>query len=78
VLDSPPAGVRVTSLGPNDVTLQVRFWADSRRSDFVETASAVRRASVQALRDAGVALPDANLRVVRQEPSAAPATDPAP
>lgn len=70
VLASPPAGVRVTDLGPNDVTLQIRFWADSRRSDFVETASAVRGAAVDALRAEGLPLPNPNLRVVRDAPDA--------
>lgn len=64
VLDSPPASVRIRELGQSDITVDARFWADSRRSDFVATASSVRRAIVAALDEVGVSLPDAQVRVV--------------
>lgn len=62
VLEKPPPAVRIQDLGPNDIVVDVRFWADSRRSDFVATQSAVRAALIDALRHAGIALPDPNLR----------------
>ena len=55
-------------LGQNDITVDARFWADSRRFDFVATASTVRRAIVTADGETGNGLPDANLRVVLIEP----------
>ncbi|MDQ3674906.1 MAG: mechanosensitive ion channel family protein [Gemmatimonadota bacterium] len=62
VLDHPSAVVRIEELGPDDIIVEVRFWADSRRSDFVATQSAVRAALVAALREAGIALPDPDVR----------------
>ncbi len=49
VLTEPPASVRVREPGSNDVRVEARFWTDSRRSDFLATASAVRRAVITAL-----------------------------
>ena len=70
VLAAPPASVRVRELGPDDVLLEARFWTDSRRSDFVATASAVRQAVVAALRKSGLPLPDPTLRVLLSDPGA--------
>lgn len=64
MLAAPPASVRVQSLGPDNVLLEARFWTDSRRSDFVATASAVRQAVVAALRANDVPLPDPHLQVL--------------
>jgi small conductance mechanosensitive channel len=47
--------------------LEVRFWADSRRSDLVATQSNVRTALVTAFRRVGIALPTPDLRRVRIE-----------
>lgn len=58
VLSTPPASVQLSHLGPAELVFDVEFWCDSRRSDFVMTASQVRKALVVALRAAGVALPD--------------------
>jgi small conductance mechanosensitive channel len=70
VLADPPAGVRIVDLGQDDLELEVRFWADSRRSDFVATRAAVRAAVVEAMRRAGIALPDPDTRflAMRQGP----------
>lgn len=85
VLADPPATVRVRELGQDDVVLEVRFWTDSRRSDFVATRSSVRAALVQAMRDAGISLPDPDARflvarggplAVRMDPGAANGTVP--
>lgn len=64
VLAEPPATVRVTELGPDDMVLDAAFWTDSRRSDFNNTASAVRRTVVEALKEAGIGLPEPDLRVL--------------
>jgi small-conductance mechanosensitive channel len=62
VLEDPPANVRVADLGQSDIVLELRFWADSRRSDFVATGSLVREAVVAAMKHAGIGLPDPNVR----------------
>lgn len=64
VLLSPPPSVRVSDLGQDDVVLEAYFWTDSRRSDFVATSSAVRRAFVVALKQAGIGLPDPDVRIL--------------
>ena len=64
VLAEPPVAVRVAALGQDDLVLEARFWADSRRSDFTATQAAVRARVVSALKDAGVGLPDPDVRVL--------------
>lgn len=64
VLKTPQPSVIVRQLGPDDIVVDVRFWTDSRRSDFVATQSAVGAALVSALRKAGIALPDPDVRYV--------------
>lgn len=64
VLTEPAASVRVRELGASDLVIEARFWADSRRSDFVATGSAVRRAIVEALRAEGISLPDPGVRTL--------------
>jgi small-conductance mechanosensitive channel len=58
VLATPHAEVLLNDLGESQLVFDVLFWCDSRRSDFVTTASEVRKALVAALRSAGIALPD--------------------
>ena len=58
VLQEPPPSALVRDLEPTDVALELRFWTDSRRSDFLATRSRVSEATVAALRDVGVGLPD--------------------
>lgn len=71
VLPERPVAVRVADLGASDITLEIAFWADSRRRAFNETASAVRAASVEALRAAGIGLPNPDLRLLTpQDPAA--------
>lgn len=62
VLGEPAPSVRIQDLGQDDIGIELRFWADSRRSDFVATQSAVRAAVVDALREAGIPLPDPDVR----------------
>lgn len=64
VLGDPAPSVRIQELGQDDIGIEIRFWADSRRSDFVATQSAVRAALVDALRQAGIPLPDPDVRQI--------------
>lgn len=64
VLPEPPASVRVRELGQDDMVVEARFWTDSRRSDFLATTSNVREAIFNALREAGIGLPDPGVRVL--------------
>ena len=65
VLAEPWVSVLVRELDQSSICLQMRFWTDSRRADFLDTASAVQAAVVEALRNAGVSLPDPGQRSVR-------------
>lgn len=62
MLAEPPVSVRIRELDQDDLILEVRFWTDSRRSDCLDTASAVRASVVSALKAAGVGLPDPDVR----------------
>ncbi len=53
----PPAYARIRELNATDVTVEVCFWTDSRRPDFMATSADVRSAIVQALKAAGISLP---------------------
>lgn len=64
VLSEPAASVRVQELGQDDIGVEVRFWADSRRADFVATISNVRLHLVTALQEAGIGLPDPDVRIL--------------
>jgi small-conductance mechanosensitive channel len=64
VLSDPAPSVRVRELGAGDIRLEVRFWADSTRSDLVATTHAVRLGVLDQLRAAHIALPDPALRRV--------------
>lgn len=63
----PPPSVRIDDLGTDDIALEVTFWADLQRSDFKNTASAVRAAIVIAFLNAGIGLPDPDLRKLSLE-----------
>lgn len=67
VLESPPPAVRVDELDRDDVVLEVTFWTDSLRSDYKNTASAVRAAIIQAFKEAGVGLPEPDVRLLRPQ-----------
>jgi small-conductance mechanosensitive channel len=64
VLTSPEPSVRVRLLGAADMVLELRFWTDSRRADLLATTSVVRRRVVEAFSDAGLPLPEPDLRRV--------------
>jgi len=88
VLADQPAEIRVADLGTAEITLEVTFWADSRRRAFGETASAVRYACLDGLRHAGIGLPNPDLRLlaptdpdawqrITRKPATAPTRNPA-
>ena len=52
VLTKPPNTIIVRELNDADVILEVRFWTESTRCDFLEAASEVSQAMVRALREA--------------------------
>lgn len=58
VLDEPPPSILVRDLSATAIVLELRFWTDSRRADFLATRSRVNSAVVAALRAADVALPE--------------------
>ncbi len=58
VLNDPKASVRIRELGADDIVLDVRFWTDSRRSDFVATTSNVRENVIRKLKEAEIGLPN--------------------
>ena len=64
VLHQPPPSVRIRELNPDDMMLEVRFWTDSRRSDFLLTSSHVRDAVVGAMKRNDIALPEPSARTV--------------
>ncbi len=64
VLAEPPVEVRVRELGADDIIIEIRFWTDSERWDFIATASAVRTVLVQALKQAHIGLPDPDVRIL--------------
>lgn len=64
VSDARMPTARVRELGDADMVLEVQFWTDSRRSDVVATAAAVRAAIVDAFQREAIPLPDAARRIV--------------
>jgi len=54
-------------IGLTGVVLEITFWTDSRRADYKNTASAVREAAVQAFKDAGIGLPEPDVRLLRPQ-----------
>ena len=64
VAPEPAALVRLLDLTPDHLHLEAQFWTDSRRSDYVSTASEVRVAIVQSLAASGIELPRPDHRFV--------------
>ncbi len=67
VLQTPTPTVRVKNLTENAMQIEALFRTDSRRADFMATASAIRHNALNALKDAGIDLPDSNLRVLKTD-----------
>ncbi|WIX03007.1 mechanosensitive ion channel family protein [Pseudomonas sp. AR5] len=73
VIAEPQPSVAIREMGQSELAFQVQFWCDSRRSDFMLTASRVRANLIDALRAAGVALPGPAVhQVVLREAGPAP------
>lgn len=66
VLGEPSPSVRVRALGQDDIVLEVSFWTDSRRSDFVSTMSRVRVAIVDSFKERHIGLPEPDLRIIKR------------
>jgi small conductance mechanosensitive channel len=64
VLDQPAPSVRVRELGPTGMTVEARFWTDSRRSDFLLTTTRVRIGIVEAIKTAGIPLPTGSIQIL--------------
>jgi len=54
----PAPSMRLHDLTPDYLQVEARFWTDSRRTDFMNTASAARVAALTALLHEGIRLPD--------------------
>lgn len=67
VLREPPSGVRVRELA-DDVILEARFWTDSRRSDYLTTASHARTAIIEAFKATEIGLPQPGVRILKGMP----------
>ncbi|MBZ5754497.1 mechanosensitive ion channel family protein [Pseudomonas sp. S5(2021)] len=73
VIVEPQPSVAIREMGQSELAFQVQFWCDSRRSDFMLTASRVRANLIDALRAAGIALPGPAVhQVVLREAGPAP------
>ncbi|MFN3930998.1 MAG: mechanosensitive ion channel family protein [Brevundimonas sp.] len=68
VLETPPPRLRVRTLDASDIEFDLAFWTDSRRSDFQDTGSLVRRRVVDLCREAGVGLPNPDIRLIQRLP----------
>ncbi|WP_437270198.1 mechanosensitive ion channel domain-containing protein [Stutzerimonas balearica] len=73
VIAEPQPSVAIREMGQSELAFQVQFWCDSRRSDFMLTASRVRANLIDAFRAAGIALPGPAVhQVVLREAGPAP------
>jgi len=68
ILAEPPITVIVRELTTDDVVLELRFWTESTRRDFLVAVSAVSAAVLAALKAAGIALPEPEARYVFLRP----------
>jgi small-conductance mechanosensitive channel len=71
VVESPAPSMRLRELTEDGLHLEARFWADSHRTNLMNTASAARIAILRALREAGIQLHDPERRVVTIRPGTA-------
>ena len=65
VLTKPPNTIIVREFTDADIILELRFWTESTRSDFLEAASHVAQSVVAALKREGIPLPEADLRYLQ-------------
>jgi len=69
VASAPAPSMRLRDLIQEGLQLEARFWADSHRTNLMNTASAARVAILRALKEAGIQLPDPDQRVVSMAPA---------
>jgi len=69
VLEAPAPRLRVRTLDAADIEFDLAFWTDSRRSDFQDTSSLVRRQVVELCREAGIGLPNSDIRLIQDGPA---------
>jgi small-conductance mechanosensitive channel len=75
VAETPPPSMRLRDLSQDGLQLEARFWADSHRTNLMNTASAARVAILRALKEAVIRLPDPDQRLVTIEPGSARTTN---
>jgi small conductance mechanosensitive channel len=61
VLADRPVTVRIEELAADAITVNIGFWTDSRRSDYKQTSSDVRRHIASTMEDMGLPLPEPDL-----------------
>lgn len=64
VASHPAPTVHLCEFTGQNLCLEARYWSDGRRPDFTNTTSEVRTAILQALKAAGVGLPNPDLRTI--------------
>ena len=69
IASTPPPSTRLRDFVPDGVQLEARFWAESRRAGFMHTAADARIAMIEALKAAGIQLPDPDQRFVTMVPT---------
>jgi small conductance mechanosensitive channel len=74
VASAPAPSMRLRDFSQDGLQLEARFWADSRRANLMNTASAARVAILRALKEAGIQLPDPDQRLVTMTPAPGRAT----
>ncbi len=76
VLPKPNVFVHVVELNKDGVTIEVRYWTKSRRSEFIQTTSHVRHTVLAALKEASLLPPaGAPVAATMAAPAARPAGD---
>ena len=65
VLTKPPNTIIVREFTDADIILELRFWTESTRRDFLDAASHVAQSVVAALKREGIPLPEADLRYLQ-------------
>jgi small-conductance mechanosensitive channel len=65
VLTKPPNTVIVREFTDADIILELRFWTESTRRDFLDAASHVAQSVVAAMKREGIPLPEADLRYLQ-------------
>jgi small-conductance mechanosensitive channel len=65
VLIKPPNTIIVREFTDADIILELRFWTESTRRDFLDAASHVAQSVVAALKREGIPLPEADMRYLQ-------------